>query len=98
MNYSVYFRVISAAIFENTWPAHSANFKNEMKTVLNILFSQTGQIIMIELRLISLPYFASAILTKSDRRSSLHIVYFPKKHFNHQTRLEKKTAVIIKCC
>ena len=54
-------RVNSAATFENTWPAHSANFENGMETGLNILFSQTGKIIMIELRLISLPYFASAI-------------------------------------
>ena len=68
-------RVISAARFKNTWPAHFANFENEMKT----------SIVRI------------GILTKSDRRSSLHIVYFPKKHFNYQTRLEKKTAVVIKC-
>ena len=62
MNYSVKFDLsMSTARFENTWPAHSANFEKEMKTVLNILFSQTGKIIMIELRLISLPYFASAI-------------------------------------
>ena len=54
-------RVISAARFENTWFSHSANFENRMETGLNILFSQTGKVIMIELSLFSLPYFASAI-------------------------------------
>ena len=36
-------RVISAARFENTWPAHSANFENGMETEVNNLFSQTGK-------------------------------------------------------
>ena len=31
MNYCVV-RVISEARFENTWPAHSANFKNGIET------------------------------------------------------------------
>ena len=48
MNYCVV-RVIFAARFENTWPAHSANFENGMETGLNILFSQIGKIIMIDL-------------------------------------------------
>ena len=86
------FGVISEVRFENTWHVHSSNFENEMQTVLNILFSQTCKIIMIELRLISLPYFASAILKKSDRRSSLHIVYFPEKHFNHQPTFRKENG------
>ena len=42
-------RAISAAKFENMWPAHSANFENGMKIQLNVLFSQVGNIKMIKL-------------------------------------------------
>ena len=54
-------RVISAARFENTWPAYSANVKNGMDTGLSILFSQTGKIILNGLSVFSPPYFASAM-------------------------------------
>ena len=81
-------RVISAAKFENTRPVHSANFENGMETGLNIQTTQTQ----------SLFHIIIGNLT-SDRRSFLqrHFI-LPKKHFNHQTHLEKKTAVIIWCC
>ena len=32
----VYYRVISAARFENTWPEHSANFENGMDFVQSV--------------------------------------------------------------
>ena len=53
-------------IDENTWPAHSANFENGMETGLDILFSQIGNIIMIELS----RYFASA-----NEIRSVHFIF-----------------------
>ena len=51
-------RVISAARsrFENTSPAHSANFENGMETGLNVLFSYDDRS-----SFFSLPYSASEI-------------------------------------
>ena len=67
-------------------------FRERNENCTECLFSQTGQIIMIELRLISLPYFASAILTKSDRRSSLHITLFSQETFQPSNTFRKENG------
>ena len=91
-------RVISAANFENTWPSHSANFEKlkEIETRLNILLNKTCKIITIELSLSSI--FRIGNLTNSDQRSSLHSHFILPGNITTIKRLEKKTAVFIKCC
>ena len=50
-----------------------ASFEKGMETGLNILFSQTPKIIMIELSIYSFPYFALGSLIMSDLRLSFHL-------------------------
>ena len=65
-----------------------------MDNGLRILFSQTGKIIWSNL----ISFLSHISHRQIDDCLYIQSFYFPKKHFNHQTRLDKKTAVIIKCC
>ena len=80
-------RVISAARFENTWPAHSA-FEKGMETV-----SQTGKNYSDRTYSFFFSIFCISSLTKSDRRSSLHIVIlFSQETFQPSNTFRKENG------